>query len=530
MAIPSCDWFHLPHVETRSQIHRIWTITHTKKHPIKGVFSKHGSRVSLVRLINLIMKHIKVNTFVKWLLAMVFAIAIICSPANVFADSQVYVSVTPSGDLSISQSECDRIRSGVNPAWGLNGYFTLTPIATTSATDFFSGYSVFCTNAFPRNIEADTGSDGTWYLEWYDSPAGTPPYDYRGLYSVLTRSGGVWSTEEAFTHLISFDPSNETVGTTTTISLSWYIQPEDYENNSKIRWSLNNLRCNSTLVGIGGLSICSPSYVITATTSGYSGYSTTTVFEYEGKWEYHAYLEIPDFCLLGLCYQGQRESELTGSFIVASTTLFDTYIETISSLVSDLSSTTATSTIESIKNSCNPISGDISTLFLNTNFDLLDCTWLLFLPNDEQITSAINQIKEGFIIRFPIGYLTDFISIVSSSSTVPLTVIDTDLPSGLGLGSSHIRLDLDHVLDFVLYATSTNAFVTASTSATSTLYAITSSYWDKFIYLLVLLYILMRILGNNIIPRPFQEMSGDVNVSDDSYKLKEKLYELSQRK
>lgn len=443
------------------------------------------------------MKHLTSKSLITGLTTIGFAIVIMLSPQNVFAYSQVFPTIASDGEM-------DGWDSIVGSGSGSYTWQTYQGV--------YPDTSVLISNALCASVDLDVynvtgggwanGNSGSfWTLVSKREPncVGATTTQVYFRYDI---SGGVVSSPDGTnTRLISFDPDSETVGTTSPITIQWYINPIDWEQGSYIRYSLNNLRCNSTLVGIGGIDICSPSYEIEATTTGYSGYSTTTIYQYEGKWDYRVFLQVPDFCFLGLCYDGGIEHELTGNYIVASTTLFDTYVETFDTLLEELESTLSTSTQQSIITSCNPISNNVSTLFLNPSFDLLDCTFLLFLPNSEQITTAIKQIKDGFIVRFPIGYVTDFVSIVSSTTTVPLVVIDTRLPAGFNAGNDRIRLDLNNVLDGVLYATATALWTTSSTSASTTLYDVTFPYWRILVYLSAGLYILRRVLGSHLIPK-----------------------------
>jgi len=191
-------------------------------------------------------------------------------------------------------------------------------------------------------------------------------------------------------------------------------------------------------------------------------------------------------------------------------------------------SSSATST-SALISSCNPFSGSASTLFFNTDFSVFLCLNFLFVPDSSNLMNNLNAVWDQVIHNFPVGYVTDFIEIVSTTTMSSLTVIDTEVPVGIPGAGTPIRLDLAHSLDWVLYDTA-DQFSTGSTSTSTTFYEITVVYWKYIIWILTIFYILNRILGSFIIPQPFQEMSGDKNVSDESYRLKEKLYEMSKRK
>lgn len=140
------------------------------------------------------------------------------------------------------------------------------------------------------------------------------------------------------------------------------------------------------------------------------------------------------------------------------------------------------------------------------NFDMGFCAGAvaeaIFVPTDEQWKEVADTIREGVLEKWPLGYVTDFFTILSTTTVGTLTVIDATIPRGLGLGTGHyIRLDLNNVLDPYLYATTSQFFGdNPNTDSTATLYDITSGYWKIFVYLGALLYMLARIIGAGLIP------------------------------
>jgi len=186
-------------------------------------------------------------------------------------------------------------------------------------------------------------------------------------------------------------------------------------------------------------------------------------------------------------------------FIVGSPTFVGNISQNSFSQINDIyASTTATST-SALAGTCNPISSNISTAFLNTDFSVTSCLAFLFIPDSYYLNQTLVNFKTNVLTHFPLGYITDFYYIMATSTASSLTVIDATIPSGIAGAGSNIRLDLTGVLDPILNATSTR-FNNVSASSTETFYEITSVYWDWFIYLSALMYILSRILGKNLIP------------------------------
>jgi len=123
-----------------------------------------------------------------------------------------------------------------------------------------------------------------------------------------------------------------------------------------------------------------------------------------------------------------------------------------------------------------------------------------FYPSTaSQETLASTLSADNLKYRFPLGYVTDFVTIISTSTESSLVVVDATLPSVLPGGGAHIHIDLSHILDPVLNATST-IFNNASAPSTQTFYEITSHYWNIILYLAVVFYVIARIVGSHIVP------------------------------
>jgi len=123
-----------------------------------------------------------------------------------------------------------------------------------------------------------------------------------------------------------------------------------------------------------------------------------------------------------------------------------------------------------------------------------------FVPTSDSLSYLGNTLHDSILIHFPIGYITDFISIISTSTVGSLTVLSATVPNGVVGAGSHIELDLTGILDDYLNAT-TSGFTNSTASSTETLFVITNRYWSYLLYILTVFYLLSRILGSKIIPR-----------------------------
>jgi len=122
--------------------------------------------------------------------------------------------------------------------------------------------------------------------------------------------------------------------------------------------------------------------------------------------------------------------------------------------------------------------------------------------NNVVLSGVLNDVKDEVLYSFPLGILTDTISIMGTTSTTSLPELYIQVPyefaNGQLSGASAI-LSLDHVLDPLLNATSSyhNDVFAASTV---TFYDRTEVYWLWLLRVALLLYILRRLFGSHIIP------------------------------
>jgi len=116
----------------------------------------------------------------------------------------------------------------------------------------------------------------------------------------------------------------------------------------------------------------------------------------------------------------------------------------------------------------------------------------LFAYDETYVASNTEFLSYTLLHKFPIGYITDIVDVFSTTTEGTLTVIDATIPGALGFGSTqHIHLDITHVFDFLLNAT-TSQFNNVSASSTETFFEITNHYWSIIVYISALLYILYR--------------------------------------
>jgi len=329
------------------------------------------------------------------------------------------------------------------------------------------------------------------------------------------------------THIISLTPlDNSTTTNPVHFEMRAYISPDDVGTVLGVNFTLHNIDQNVFLAS--GLSPSDIYFLrdFHATTSGVFDFSTTTTVG-EGNYRINARL---DRSFLGGGGQGlvnglsSISQNVSHQFIVGQATFIGNLSQNSFSAVNGiLASSSATSTAVTIA-SCSPITNDYSTLFLNTHFSPLGCLTFLFTPDPKLIDDTFTSFHDLALTHFPLGYLYDFILILSTTSEKAIPVIDATIPNGIPGAGANINLSLSHVLDPVLNAT-TSGFSGSGASTTETLYQYTVGYWTIFVYICAGVYILGRILGSHLFHVGMFGAQGSLSDSgDDAYALKEYLY------
>jgi len=188
-----------------------------------------------------------------------------------------------------------------------------------------------------------------------------------------------------------------------------------------------------------------------------------------------------NYCIFGVCLYDTTVVATSTQFTVATTTKADDLVTSNQDYIDDLFNGGGT-----FKN-CGIADFD---LFL-CGSDLI--TWS-FVPTPDAVSHMTTQLHDTVLTHFPLGYLTDFASIMATTSTSTLTVLNA---TSTLFGGAHIRLDLNGVLDQFLYAT-TGQFINSSAPSTDTLFDITYPYWKYVNYIALLFYILSRLVGSHL--------------------------------
>lgn len=348
-------------------------------------------------------------------------------------------------------------------------------------------------------------------------------------------SGGGQEEPNTSTRFLSVSPANgTTTATTTTLGQGIYVNENDLSSTTAVTTVYTNDYCSSfsgavidavsNTLGQG----CSFTLTWAVGSSGENTFSTSTTFTYGGTWRYVStiYDTVGQFCLFGYCLSSSRNdlSQVSGSFVVGQLNALDVihgYIASSSAELGGLASSTA-----AISSLCNPLSG---------SFSLGSCVYVLIIPDASTTKSMISGVSGKFLTYVPLGYVTRFIAIFTSGTTTPLPVFSYTPPAVLGYSQGALNLNPWNLF-------STTSFIGSLTSSTSTgsrtLRSIAEPYWNFLWTLILAIAIIGRITG--IYPHfhsrglaqdtSTKGRKGFKHVADETYRYKEKLYDLSKLK
>lgn len=355
---------------------------------------------------------------------------------------------------------------------------------------------------------------------------------YGTHFLLVNRNLGNPELWETTTNLDSFLNSNDSYISSTTpynnqiiatssvnsIGVAGFLATKDFNSNSELDVNLKSTG-QSFLYSQCADVICSQlgfsrDFVYPLSVQGFFVYSSTTKGLPVGVYTMTMKLLHGTDCFFDYCFSKNSVLTKVITFMVATSTSADLARQRTLNIIDQVSNVSSTTDFSACK---------IAT------FDLLPCGADLityaFVPTSDAISANVQILHDDILIHFPLGYITDFVNIISTTTQGTLAVIDTDIPSGIIGSGSHVHLDVAHSLDYILNATTTSKFSTASTTG-ATFFDITNDYWTKLVYILAFFYILSRIIGSVLIPNGFSPHGAvaDISSVDDSYKLKEWLY------
>lgn len=253
--------------------------------------------------------------------------------------------------------------------------------------------------------------DGNYWIGFIGSP-NNYYWNYTVSSGEVTNTGGT----DTRTRIISMLPDNGETTNPVVFSLHAYINPDDLGSFSSIKLNFSYQSQNTILAR--------EKYIldfVQATTSGHVYYSIAIPLE-DGNYISNAFLQTT--YLYGI-FAAPFGTKLTQDYklwwVGATTTIGTAYQTGIGSIQDVLNAYTGTSTVANL-NACN---------FLSlSQFSIPVCLYQLFVPSSELTGLAIDSAKENLLSRWPWGYVTRFVSILSTSTPTVLPVISVSIPTG----------------------------------------------------------------------------------------------------
>jgi len=371
------------------------------------------------------------------------------------------------------------------------GWYGFNGNDETINTDFFLVQS--CNPAFTGNVRLyftttawATSTTNSKYIEYFINNGIPDTSNTTRITSITPASGEILSTSTSYT-----------------VGFTGYLNPDDFTATTRVHFHIENSNTRFTQgTGYPFLTNSNNAFsldvyynldndALSLVEYGDFEYSTTSSLGGNGKYYVTTTIQNGGYCVGQYCLTRETIFATTTTFIVSSTTRADSLVGVANDYFDTLAGSATTTA--GIKSGCN----------IFTSFDWYDCVTnvglLLFVPSSGFQTWFTTTLYDGILTHFPIGYITDFVSIISTTTVGTLTVFEATVPAVLPGGGSHIELNLNGILDQFLNAT-TGAYMTAEATSTETLFVITNRYWSYIIYVLALFYMLSRILGSHIIP------------------------------
>lgn len=349
-------------------------------------------------------------------------------------------------------------------------------------------------------------------------------------------------TDDVTTRIVSVSPfDGEQVSTTTPLVLSAdiytnysdWLEGIDSDDDLFIRFKYARQQDKQ-------LSVANPDVVysnidIPINIPYYYNYSTTTDVVVEGVYNYIVEIRRPSLTAsilgwfgLGNVFDFGVISRRIVSFTFGLPTALDVWIQqgrdqfdanNPNSLLS-----TSTLNFAELTENCNPFS----------TFDIVKCIFGFFFLSDSQASGLITSLRNSILLKAPLGYITRLSDILASNATSTLPTLSVTIKDSSPFGG-------EYYINFDQEFTEASALMESLTSANS--FVVVSEpkgIWDIFMpwlsllgYIGLLFLMLRDIIGLDLMHNGRFGSRGslsDNSSSDDSYRLKETLYNMSKRK
>jgi len=233
------------------------------------------------------------------------------------------------------------------------------------------------------------------------------------------------------------------------------------------------------------------------TDQGSFGYSTTTDIQQCGVYGMITTIRKDNFGIWDLGYLSSDIDQVVSIFTVGDVEDYE-----VENVINDTLigwNESASTTLSYSASSCNW-----------NAFVLEDCVKALFLPKPQDFRYSFDLLKNGMLSYWPLGYITDFATILSTTSEMTAIGISAIVPSGIPGTGSEINLSLSSTTLSYIYDATVGSFVNSSAPDTRSFYDITNDYWEIIVYLLLGIYLISRVISSVFVPdyNPVGEYKG----------------------
>jgi len=334
-------------------------------------------------------------------------------------------------------------------------------------------------------------SEGELYkIISYDNDFGTSTLNYDiSFFTIL--NGKVSDLGLNSTRIISLVPvPDSTVATSSSFVLgaTGYINESDFDSDLYLNIDYKR---NEEFQGTGAVALFWNNLQIPISSFGYFDLSTTTSILSQGKYTVKTSVKSDSWLTTIASWWG-LDSSLNNS-LVSTTTFFIAGQATALDIM-------IASTTEAVEAFMASSTVSMASCVGWSSFNLVDCLSLLLIPNSTQLTESVKNFATKAKGVFPIGYFTDFVSILSTTTVTAIPVISATIPSGIAGAGASVNLDLSHSIDWLLNSSST-IWATQQNVPEESFVDVITPYWEYLIYIALGFYLVSRVLGSHIIGR-----------------------------
>lgn len=309
-------------------------------------------------------------------------------------------------------------------------------------------------------------------------------------YQVYVADGNAVLANESGTRIAQVTPTNgATVATSTahTIGAGGTLSGDDFNSGSQLRIHLENsqqsfTQCADVICSQLQRGSISRDFTYSLVIPGSFTYSSTTAGLPVGKYWVTTTILKGSFCLFDICLSTSNVISTSTTFIVSTTTKADRLKDNVIDHLNSLSGP----------------AGDLTACHIST-LDLFACgTDLIdyaFVPTSDALQYTVNRVKNNILAKPPFGYVTRFIDIMTSTTSVALPDTSFPIPFGGTGGNMEFATITDFQADDMINGASAVMDTIKDPRSGQTLRQIVEPIFKVIIWLIAWIVVIKDILG-----------------------------------